>query len=179
MSSRLFQEVRERARPLLLDLLQLLGAGGYRVVRNPRGDGDRMMGQLIDVVGAELKRATEKRPTPTEVARAKAQLKAGLLMGLESSSARAEQMARQMLLIDRVLIERRADGQGRCRDGRRCARLRRQASGQPRLGFRRRAGPALAQVRRAAQRTWCESLALRGEQDDGIPDDRPPVTTAP
>ena len=33
----------------------------------------------------------------------KAQLKAGLMMSLESSSARAEQMARQMLLHGRVL----------------------------------------------------------------------------
>jgi predicted Zn-dependent peptidase len=31
-----------------------------------------------------------------EVARAKAQMKAGLLMALESSSARAEQLARQL-----------------------------------------------------------------------------------
>ena len=37
------------------------------------------------------------------MARAKAQLKAGLLMGLESSSARAEQMARQLLLFDRLI----------------------------------------------------------------------------
>jgi predicted Zn-dependent peptidase len=32
------------------------------------------------------------KPAEAELARAKAQLKAGLLMGLESSSARAEQM---------------------------------------------------------------------------------------
>ena len=37
------------------------------------------------------------------MARSKAQLKAGLLMGLESSSARAEQMARQLLLFDRLI----------------------------------------------------------------------------
>ncbi|HRO51509.1 MAG TPA: insulinase family protein, partial [Hyphomicrobium sp.] len=35
--------------------------------------------------------------------RAKAQLKAGLLMSLESSSARAEQMARHMLVHGRVI----------------------------------------------------------------------------
>jgi predicted Zn-dependent peptidase len=45
------------------------------------------------------------------VDRAKAQLKAGLLMSLESSGARAEQMARQTLLFNRLvtpaeLIER-------------------------------------------------------------------------
>ena len=35
--------------------------------------------------------------TEAEVARAKAQMKAGLLMALESSGARAEQLARQMI----------------------------------------------------------------------------------
>jgi predicted Zn-dependent peptidase len=38
-----------------------------------------------------------------ELARAKAQLKAGLLMSLESSSARVEQMGRQMLSYGRLL----------------------------------------------------------------------------
>ncbi len=38
-----------------------------------------------------------------ELQRAKAQLKAGLLMSLESSSARAEQMARQMMIYGRLV----------------------------------------------------------------------------
>ena len=37
------------------------------------------------------------------MARAKAQIKAGMLMGLESSSARAEYMARQLLLFDKLI----------------------------------------------------------------------------
>jgi predicted Zn-dependent peptidase len=45
----------------------------------------------------------ENGPSEPEVARAKAQLKAGLMMSLESSSARAEQLARQILLHGRVL----------------------------------------------------------------------------
>ena len=64
---------------------------------------DAIRSELIDVVGAEFKRAAAERPTDAELARAKAQLKAGLLMGLESSSARAEQMARQLLLFDRLI----------------------------------------------------------------------------
>jgi predicted Zn-dependent peptidase len=39
----------------------------------------------------------------TEVARAKAQMKAGLLMALESSSARAEQLARQIIAYNRPI----------------------------------------------------------------------------
>jgi predicted Zn-dependent peptidase len=37
-----------------------------------------------------------------EVARARAQMKAGLLMGLESPSARAERLARLLAVFDRV-----------------------------------------------------------------------------
>ena len=48
-------------------------------------------------------RAAAEKPAEAEVARSKAQIKAGLLMGLESSSARAEQMARQLLLFDRLI----------------------------------------------------------------------------
>jgi len=55
------------------------------------------------VVSSEIVRAASELPAEAEVARAKAQLKAGLLMGLESSSARAEQMARHMLAYDRLL----------------------------------------------------------------------------
>jgi predicted Zn-dependent peptidase len=62
-----------------------------------------MVGELIDVVSDEIDRMAETGPTEAEVARAKAQLKAGLMMSLESSSARAEQMARQILLHGRVL----------------------------------------------------------------------------
>ncbi|MEA2950662.1 MAG: hypothetical protein QOJ96_182, partial [Alphaproteobacteria bacterium] len=38
-----------------------------------------------------------------EIARAKAQMKAGLLMALESSRARVEQLARQMLIFGRPI----------------------------------------------------------------------------
>ena len=41
--------------------------------------------------------------TEAEIARAKAQMKAGLLMALESSSARAEQLARQMFAWGRPM----------------------------------------------------------------------------
>jgi len=41
--------------------------------------------------------------TEAEVARAKAQMKTGLLMALESSGARAEQLARHMIIHGRVI----------------------------------------------------------------------------
>lgn len=103
MSSRLFQEVRER-RGLCYAIystcwaLADTGLFGIHAATGPE-----MMGKLIDVVGQQLTRAAAEKPAEAELARSKAQHKAGLLMGLESSSARAEQMARQLLLFDRLI----------------------------------------------------------------------------
>ena len=71
------------------------------------------MGELVEVVRDEFARAADELPSEREVDRAKAQLKAGLLMSLESSAARAEQMARQLLAFDRQHHRRRADRAGR------------------------------------------------------------------
>jgi len=103
MASRLFQEVRER-RGLCYSIyssywaLADTGLFGIHAATGPE-----MMSKLIEVVAAELSRAAAEPPTESEVARAKAQIKAGMLMGLESSSARAEYMARQLLLFNRLI----------------------------------------------------------------------------
>ena len=55
------------------------------------------MGLTLD----ELKRSAEDM-TEAELARARAQMKAGLLMGLESPSARAERLARLVAVWNRV-----------------------------------------------------------------------------
>ena len=111
MSSRLFQEVRER-RGLCYSIYSSCWAvadtGLFGVHAATGAD---MMAELIDVTGEEFARAAATVPTGMEVERSKAQLKAGLLMSLESSGARAEQMARQLLFFDRLvpateLIER-------------------------------------------------------------------------
>jgi len=103
MASRLFQEVRER-RGLCYSIYSsywaLADAGLFAV---HAATGSDMMQKLIEVVVAELRRAAAEDPTLSEVARAKAQIKAGMLMGLESASARAEYMARQLLLFDRLI----------------------------------------------------------------------------
>jgi predicted Zn-dependent peptidase len=103
MSSRLFQEVRERrglCYAIYSSCWALADAGLFTI---HAATGPEVMGKLIEVVGAELVRAATEKPAEGELARSKAQLKAGLLMGLESSSARAEQMARQLLLFDRLI----------------------------------------------------------------------------
>jgi predicted Zn-dependent peptidase len=103
MSSRLFQEVRERrglCYAIYSSFWALADAGLFGI---HAATGPEMMSKLIDVVAHEVTRAASDRPNEAELARSKAQLKAGLLMGLESSSARAEQMARQLLLFDRLV----------------------------------------------------------------------------
>jgi predicted Zn-dependent peptidase len=103
MSSRLFQEVRER-RGLCYSIyssawsLNDTGMIGVHAATSPQS-----MTELIDVIGAEVSRLAEVKPTAGELVRSRAQLKAGLLMSLESSSARAEQMARQLLVHDRLI----------------------------------------------------------------------------
>lgn len=102
MSSRLFQEVREK-RGLCYSIhsfqwgLDDTGVFGISASASPE-DLETLMPVAID----ELMGAIDK-PTAIEVTRAKAQLKAGLMMALESSSNRAEQMARHILIYSRPL----------------------------------------------------------------------------
>jgi predicted Zn-dependent peptidase len=103
MSSRLFQEVREKRGLCYAIYSTAWGLRDAGLLGIHAATGADLMSALIDVIGAELKRAAEEAPGAPELSRAKAQLKAGLLMGLESSSARAEQMARQLLSHGRIL----------------------------------------------------------------------------
>ena len=102
MSSRLFQEVRE-ARGLCYSIFAFASSfrdgGVFGVYAATSPD---LVGDLVNVTASEMARFAET-VTEAEVARAKAQLKTGLLMSLESSSARAEQIGRQVLVFGRVL----------------------------------------------------------------------------
>jgi predicted Zn-dependent peptidase len=102
MSSRLFQEVRE-VRGLCYTIstfhMPYSDTGLFALYS---GTDDRDAPELMQVVVDEMARAAET-VTETEVNRAKAQMKAGLLMALESSSARAEQIARQIMVHGRVI----------------------------------------------------------------------------
>ena len=102
MSSRLFQEVREK-RGLCYSIYTFhapysdTGFFGLYTGTDP-GDAPEMMEVIVDVINDAVETLTE-----AEVARAKAQMKAGLLMALESCSARAEQLARHVLAYGRPL----------------------------------------------------------------------------
>lgn len=104
MSSRLFQEVREK-RGLCYAIYSSawgLADGGLFTIH--AATGHEQMHELSKVVCDELERAADHKASDREIDRAKAQLKAGLLMGLESSSARAEQMARHMMAYGRLKV---------------------------------------------------------------------------
>src|SRR5690606_2159248 len=74
------------------------------------GTSSEEIGDLCALTMDELKRAADDM-TEAEVARARAQLKAGLLMGLESPSGRAERMARYIAIWGRVPDIREATAQ--------------------------------------------------------------------
>jgi len=61
-------------------------------------DAPEMMEVIVDVINESIDTLTE-----VEVERAKAQMKAGLLMALESCGARTEQLARHILAYGRPL----------------------------------------------------------------------------
>jgi predicted Zn-dependent peptidase len=103
MSSRLFQEVRER-RGLCYSIYAFasgLSDSGMFAVH--AAGGPERAHALIEVIREELLKAAERGFHEDEIARVRAQLKMGLLAGLESSSARAEQLARQILIYGRPL----------------------------------------------------------------------------
>jgi predicted Zn-dependent peptidase len=103
MSSRLFQEVREHRGLCYSIYSSCWGLGDTGLFTIHAATGHTMLPELIDVVRAECHRVAATAPEVREVDRAKAQLKAGLLMSLESSGARVEQVARQTLRHGRLI----------------------------------------------------------------------------
>jgi predicted Zn-dependent peptidase len=100
MSSRLFQEVREK-RGLVYSVYSFHSAfldGGLFGIY--AGTGTQEIRELVPVVCDELSKLT-KGVSEEELERARAQLRASLLMSRESSSARAEQIAQQLLIYGR------------------------------------------------------------------------------
>jgi predicted Zn-dependent peptidase len=101
MSSRLFQELREK-RGLCYSIFsfassyQDIGLLNVYAATSPENARD-----LSDVATDVMLSMTEKVDEP-ELQRAKAQLKAGLVMSLESASGRADQIARQFLAFGKV-----------------------------------------------------------------------------
>ncbi|QDL94173.1 insulinase family protein (plasmid) [Paroceanicella profunda] len=101
MSSRLFQEIREKR-----GLCYTIGshASAYADTGSLTiyaGTGAGEVADLARITVDELRRAAEDM-SEAEITRARAQMKAGLLMGLESPSARCERLARVLAIWGRV-----------------------------------------------------------------------------
>ena len=101
MSSRLFQEIREN-RGLCYAIYAQAGAyADTGMMTIYAGTSGGQLGDLATITIDEMKRAAHDL-SPAEIARARVQMKAGLLMGLESPSNRAERLARLMQIWDRI-----------------------------------------------------------------------------
>ena len=101
MSSRLFQEIREN-RGLCYSIFAQAGAyADTGMMTIYAGTSAEQLPELAGITIDEMKRAAADM-SPAEVARARAQMKAGLLMGLESPSNRAERLARLIQIWDRI-----------------------------------------------------------------------------
>ncbi|MEL7013331.1 MAG: pitrilysin family protein [Pseudomonadota bacterium] len=101
MSSRLFQEVREK-RGLCYTIYAQAGAyADTGMMTIYAGTSGAQMQDLAQITIDEMKRAVDDL-SEAELDRARAQMKAGLLMGLESPSNRAERLARMIQIWGRV-----------------------------------------------------------------------------
>lgn len=103
MSSRLFQEIREK-RGLVYTVYSFANShtqnGLFGIYA---GTGKEELKELMPVIATEISKVCNNQVDAKELERAKVQLKASMLMGLESSSSSAEVLARQMLLFNRII----------------------------------------------------------------------------
>jgi predicted Zn-dependent peptidase len=102
MSSRLFQEVREK-RGLVYSIYTF--ASAYResgLFGIYAGTGPTEIAELVPVVCDEVQKVMDHIGA-AEIDRARAQIKAGLLMSMESTMSRAEQLGQHLLLFGRSI----------------------------------------------------------------------------
>ena len=101
MSSRLFQEVREK-RGLVYTIFSFNSnykdTGTFGIYAACE---DKKAKEVIDIIRSECEKIKEDI-SDEELRKAKTQLKASLLMGLESSSTRMERLANQILLHKKI-----------------------------------------------------------------------------
>lgn len=102
MSSRLFQEVREH-RGLCYSVYALhWGFSDTGIFGVHAATGQEDIPELVPVILEELRKVADTVDA-SEIDRARAQIRAGLLMAHESPAARASQIARQVLLYGRPI----------------------------------------------------------------------------
>ena len=103
MSSRLFQEIREKL-GLVYSIYSFsnshFGTGLFGIYAATDADG---LCKMMPVLSDEIKKIQNDLVSAEELKRAKAQLKAGIFMSLESSSVAAEMIARHNLVFGRLI----------------------------------------------------------------------------
>ena len=101
MSSRLFQEIREK-RGLCYTIFAQAGAySDTGLLTIYSGTSSENLKDLSDITISEMKRAAIDFEQ-SELDRARVQMKAGMLMGLESASSRVERLARMLIIWNRI-----------------------------------------------------------------------------
>ncbi len=109
MSSRLFQEIRERRGICYSVYAFHWGFSDTGVFGIHAATGAEDVGELVPVILDELIKAAENITT-AEADRARAQIRASMMMSLESPAARAGQIARHILLYGRpITVEELTD----------------------------------------------------------------------
>ncbi len=103
MSSRLFQEIREK-RGLVYSVYSFINkfteTGMFGIYA---GLNKEELVQYVPVVADELKKVVHDYVSEKELSKVKSQVKAGIFMALESSSAMCENIARQQLIHNRFV----------------------------------------------------------------------------
>ncbi len=106
MSSRLFQEVREK-RGRVYSIFSFLSAFidcGYFAIY--AGTNPEWVDEVIEVTLGEVAKVCRDGLTPTELARAKSQIKGNMLLGMESTDSRMNRLARNEIYFKRDLPSR-------------------------------------------------------------------------
>ncbi len=101
MSSRLFQNIREKqglAYTVYSELTMYRDAGCMLIYA---GTALKNAGKVIESIVRELRELVDKKVTPEELRRAKDHLKGSFVLGLESTSSRMGNLARQELYFKR------------------------------------------------------------------------------
>jgi predicted Zn-dependent peptidase len=111
MSSRLFQEVREK-RGRVYSIYSFMSScvdTGYVAVY--AGTNPEWVDEVIEVTLGELKKVTRDGITKAELVRAKSQIKGNMLLGMESTDSRMNRLARNEIYFRRdVPLEELAKG---------------------------------------------------------------------
>jgi predicted Zn-dependent peptidase len=110
MSSRLFQEVREkrgRVYSIYSFISSFLDCGYFGIYAGTNPD---WVDEVIEVTLGEIGKVSREGLKPSELARAKSQLKGNMLLGMESSDSRMNRLARNEIYFRREIpLEELAD----------------------------------------------------------------------